>query len=103
MSDYHIKLRSLSDRIVVDLHYTVPDENNGSGTNKRTLLDSLSEFTTQDAGATLIIEAVILIPKNSTQQQIVTLIEAEWTQQESNAIDIYDNQIEFYDIEGDLS
>ena len=67
MSDYPIKLKPLADRLVVALHYTVPDENNSGGTNKRTLLDSLSEFTTEDTGATLVLEATVDIPKTANQ------------------------------------
>ena len=102
MSDYHIKGRPLADRIVACLHYTVPDENNTNGTNKRTLLNSLDEFTTEDAGETLVIEVIVFISKNATQQQICDTICTEWTRRESEAIDIYDNQIEFYNVAGDM-
>ena len=103
MSDYHIKLKPLADRIVVALHYTVPDENNSGGTNKRTLLDSLNEFTTEDAGATLVFESTVDIPKTANQAAIITAIETEWTRLQPAAVDIYDNQIDYYNIEGDLS
>ena len=72
-------------------------------TNKRTLLDSLSEFTTEDVGATLVFEATVDIPKTANQAAIITAIETEWTRRQPEAVDIYDNQIDYYNIEGDLT